>query len=66
MTDHHHGPDALLAGGVAMGVAEFMDFLTWLGEHADGLGILISAIGVFGGLFFTYRRNKILESKQDG
>ena len=61
MTEQHHGPEVLLTSGIAMGLAEFMDFLTWLGEHADGLGILISAAGVFGGLWFTYRRNKILE-----
>lgn len=63
MTTEDHGPQALIISGIAMGFGEFMDALVWMGEHADGLGILLSAVGVIGGLYWTRRRTIAIEKQ---
>lgn len=62
MNDNHL-PEYLTGGGVIIGFSEFMNFLSWLGENADGLGILLSFIGVVGGLWLQYRRNEFMREQ---
>lgn len=58
-------PQNITMAGATLAISADLNFLQWLGENADGLGVLIGAFVGCCGLYLQYRRNKILEKDKE-